>query len=147
MQLSEVIAKIEHALNASDLGLSIGQIQTATKLSNKTVKTALKHMSVEFDGVGYQLKKDEIVTSSQAEILPAKKRNRPFTPNPLMGYQVEKGKVKIFLNRRASSKTLTLTKEDLAKWFLRVKYVYCNCTLQSANSRSAGSRTKYLPDK
>ncbi|OOR87189.1 hypothetical protein B0181_10910 [Moraxella caviae] len=115
-QLQTVIAKIEHALNASDLGLSIGQIQTATKLSNKTVKTALKHMNVEFDGVGYMLKAVENdVTSSQAEILHAKKRNRPFTPNPFMGYQVEKGKVKIFLNRRASSKTLTLTKDDLAE--------------------------------
>lgn len=117
-QLQTAIAKIEHALNASDLGLSIGQIQTATKLSNKTVKTALQHMSVEFDGVGYQLKKDDTkdeITSSQAEILQAKKRNKPFTPNPLMGYQVEKGKVKIFLNRHASSKTLTLTKEDLAE--------------------------------
>lgn len=114
-QLQIAIAKIEHALNASDLGLSIGQIQTATKLSNKTVKTALQHMNVEFDGVGYMLKAVENdVTSSQAE-LQVKKRNRPFTPNPLMGYQVEKDKVKIFLDRRASSKTLTLTKEDLVE--------------------------------
>lgn len=113
-QLQTVITKITQALENADLGLSVGELMTITKLSRKTITTALKHMSVEFDGVGYQLKKDDEITSSQAEILQVKKRNRPFTPNPLMGYQVEKGKVKIFLNRRASSKTLTLTKEDLA---------------------------------
>lgn len=114
-QLQTVITKITQALENADLGLSVGELMTITKLSRKTITTALKHMSVEFDGVGYQLKKDDEITSSQAEILQVKKRNRPFTPNPLMGYQVEKGKVKIFLNRRASSKTLTLTKEDLAE--------------------------------
>ncbi|WFF39251.1 hypothetical protein LU290_03245 [Moraxella nasibovis] len=115
-QLQTIITEITQALENADLGLSVGELMTITKLSRKTITTALKHMSVEFDGVGYQLKAVENdVTSSQAEILHAKKRNRPFTPNPLMGYQVEKGKVKIFLNRRASSKTLTLTKEDLAE--------------------------------
>lgn len=41
------------------------------------------------------------------------KRNKPFTPNPTKGYQVANGKVKIFLDRKASSRTLTLTLEDL----------------------------------
>lgn len=119
--LQEAINKIGKELLNSDLSLSIGQIQTATRLSNRTVKTALQHMNVEFDGFGYRLKAeqsdDEVqITSSQAELAhtkPKKPRNRPFTPNPLMGYQVEKGKVKIFLDRRASSKTLTLTTEHL----------------------------------
>ena len=46
-------------------------------------------------------------------IMPKKTRNKPFTPNPIMGYQVQKGKAKIFLDRRATSKTLTLSLEDL----------------------------------
>lgn len=56
-------------------------------------------MDVEFDGAGYLLKKTaevDIITSSQSQLTQAKKRNKPFTPNPLMGYQVEKGKIKIF---------------------------------------------------
>lgn len=110
-KLQTVINQITQCLDGADLGLTIGQIQTMTRLSNKTVKTALKHMDVEFDGAGYLLKKEvDIITSSQA-----KKRNKPFTPNPLMGYQVEKGKIKIFLDRRASSKTLTLTTEHLSE--------------------------------
>lgn len=75
-------------------------------------------MDVEFDGAGYLLKKTaevDIITSSQSQLTQAKKRNKPFTPNPLMGYQVEKGKIKIFLDRRASSKTLTLTTEHLSE--------------------------------
>lgn len=46
-------------------------------------------------------------------IMPKKPRNKPFTPNPIMGYQVQKGKAKIFLDRRATSKTLTLSLDDL----------------------------------
>ena len=46
-------------------------------------------------------------------IVPKKPRNKPFTPNPIMGYQVQKGKAKIFLDRRATSKTLTLSLDDL----------------------------------
>lgn len=52
---------------------------------------------------------------SQAEI-PGKShkpRNKPFTPNGTLGYQVCSGKVKIFLERRASSRTLTLHINDL----------------------------------
>ena len=45
--------------------------------------------------------------------MPKKPRNKPFTPNPIMGYQVQKGKAKIFLDRRATSKTLTLSLDDL----------------------------------
>ncbi|VWX31312.1 hypothetical protein ENHY17A_50121 [Moraxellaceae bacterium 17A] len=45
--------------------------------------------------------------------MPKKLRNKPFTPNPIMGYQVQKGKAKIFLDRRATSKTLTLSLDDL----------------------------------
>lgn len=45
--------------------------------------------------------------------MPKKPRNKPFTPNPIMGYQVQKGKTKIFLDRRATSKTLTLSLDDL----------------------------------
>ncbi|AKG07031.1 hypothetical protein AAX06_01690 [Moraxella bovoculi] len=117
-KLQTVINQITECLDSADLGLTIGQIQTMTRLSNKTVKTALKHMDVEFDGAGYLLKKTaevDIITSSQSQLIQAKKRNKPFTPNPLMGYQVEKGKIKIFLDRRASSKTLTLTTEHLSE--------------------------------
>lgn len=46
-------------------------------------------------------------------IMSKKPRNKPFTPNPIMGYQVQKGKAKIFLDRRATSKTLTLSLDDL----------------------------------
>lgn len=46
-------------------------------------------------------------------IMPKKPRNKPFTPNPIMGYRVQKGKAKIFLDRRATSKTLTLSLDDL----------------------------------
>lgn len=42
-----------------------------------------------------------------------KPRNKPFTPNGTLGYQVCSGKVKIFLERRASSRTLTLHINDL----------------------------------
>ena len=49
----------------------------------------------------------------EKSIMPKKPRNKPFTPNPIMGYQVQKGKAKIFLDRRATSKTLTLSLDDL----------------------------------
>lgn len=54
---------------------------------------------------------------------PAPKRNKPFTPNPIMGYQVQKGKAKIFLDRRASSKTLTLSLDDLKELVMAVEKV------------------------
>lgn len=41
------------------------------------------------------------------------KRTKPFTPNPTRGYEVQKGKVKIYLDRRAASRVLTLTVDDL----------------------------------
>lgn len=53
------------------------------------------------------------------------KRNKPFTPNPTKGYRVEKGKVKIFLDRRASSRTLTLSVEDLQELVNAVKKLEC----------------------
>lgn len=59
---------------------------------------------------------------SQSEDTPAEApRNKPFTPNPITGYQVQKGKAKIFLNRKATSKTLTLTIEDLEELVNAVK--------------------------
>lgn len=48
-----------------------------------------------------------------SEIVIKKKPNKPFTPNPTRGYEVKPGKVKIFLDRKASSHTLTLTVDDL----------------------------------
>ena len=49
------------------------------------------------------------------------KRHPPFTPNPIMGYQVQKGKAKIFLDRKASSKTLTLSLDDLKELVMAVE--------------------------
>ena len=45
--------------------------------------------------------------------MPKKPRNKPFTPNLTRGYEVQRDKVKIFLDRRASSKVLTLSLDDL----------------------------------
>lgn len=44
---------------------------------------------------------------------PAKPRNKPFTPNPTRGYEVQKGRVKIYLDRKACSRVLTLSIDDL----------------------------------
>lgn len=46
-------------------------------------------------------------------IMPKKPRNKPFTPNLTRGYEVQRDKVKIFLDRKASSKVLTLSLDDL----------------------------------
>ena len=45
--------------------------------------------------------------------MPKKPRNKPFTPNLTRGYEVQRDKVKIFLDRKASSKVLTLSLDDL----------------------------------
>lgn len=50
---------------------------------------------------------------SKAKPSAARKPCKPFTPNPTRGYEVQRGKVKIFLDRRAASRVLTLSIEDL----------------------------------
>lgn len=60
-------------------------------------------------------------TSKQASTKTTTKRNKPFTPNPTVGYRVEKGKVLVFLDRKASSKTLTLTVQDLKELITAVE--------------------------
>lgn len=54
---------------------------------------------------------DEMAVANQATV--KQKRNKPFTPNLTRGYEVQRDKVKIFLDRKASSKVLTLSLEDL----------------------------------
>lgn len=67
---------------------------------------------IEMPETGYTIK--QAILAQIADSTPAKKfRNRPFTPNPITGYQVQKGKAKIFLDRKATSKTLTLSIDDL----------------------------------
>ncbi|UOO93351.1 hypothetical protein [Vitreoscilla stercoraria] len=51
--------------------------------------------------------------AKNAVITVKKVRNKPFTPNPTRGYEAKHGYVKIFLERRACSRTLTLTVDDL----------------------------------
>lgn len=104
-------------------GLTISELMVKSKLPFKHVKTELDRLPVVTDGNVYHLYQSaEERALLQAQFAQAKiaqnrdkkvKRNPPFTPNPLMGYQVQKGKVKLFLDRRASSKTLTLTLDDL----------------------------------
>lgn len=59
--------------------------------------------------------------NKQAPVKKVVKRNKPFTPNPTVGYRVEKGKVLVFLDRKASSKTLTLTVQDLKELITAVE--------------------------
>lgn len=132
-QLDIAITKVREKLERNPLGLTIGQLQTLCKLSNKTVKDALAKLHVECDAAGVVVlpvpKTDEYITEyapsnhiakktfSESEPKPqesaSKPKNKPFTPNPTRGYEVQKGKVKIFLDRKASSKVLTLGINDL----------------------------------
>lgn len=115
---------IRELLEKHPQGLTIDEIRLKSKLPHKTVKEQLNKLPVEFDGEFYYLYtspehrqqiKEQIMNTSKTEPITAKqvKRNKPFTPNPTTGYQVMAGKVKIFLDRKASSKTLTLSIEDL----------------------------------
>lgn len=61
-----------------------------------------------------QTAEEETAEKAPAEKQTAKRRPvKPFTPNPTRGYEVQPGKVKIFLDRRATSRTLTLSIDDL----------------------------------
>ncbi|AUZ05333.2 hypothetical protein ADP71_18080 [Vitreoscilla sp. C1] len=55
----------------------------------------------------------EMDTPPSAITAKAALRSKPYTPNPTRGYEAKKGYVKIFLERRACSRTLTLTVDDL----------------------------------
>ena len=109
-------------------GLTLDEIRLKTGgVGHRQIKQHLAKLPVEFDGEFYYLVKspehrtelqakikEKAMTSSQAEIVKVKKvRSKPFTPNPTRGYEVQKGRVKIFLDRRASSRTLTLSIDDL----------------------------------
>lgn len=139
-QQKKAVRKVKEVLNTNPLGLSFGELMEQTRLS----KVGLQNTLDCIDGVDvanglYVLKANEAdnsipsVTSSQVEvehfkdddaIKPVKKpRNKPFTPNPTRGYEVQKGKVKIFLDRRASSKVLTLSIDDLEELVNAVKKV------------------------
>lgn len=127
--------KIRKLLEANPSGLTITQLRMQSKLAHIEVKNALRTLPVEQrDNVYFIHGKKPNIEQIKAEIKQLKhevemqlkpeiKRNKPFTPNPLMGYQVAKGKVKIFLNRKATSKTLTLTVDDLEELVNAVKKV------------------------
>lgn len=122
-------------LEAHPDGLSINELMIKTRLPHKHIKTELDRLPVVFDGEFYVLYQNpEQKALLQAKIAQTQdketnkgatakkiKRNPPFTPNPIMGYQVQKGKAKIFLDRRASSKTLTLSLNDLKELVMAVE--------------------------
>ncbi len=136
-------------LEAHPNGVSINELMVKTRLPHKKIKTELDRLPVVFDGEYYHLyQNQEQKAVLQAQFTPkatnpsphpkavqaikeavqapkeAKKptkRNPPFTPNPIMGYQVQKGKAKIFLDRKASSKTLTLSLDDLKELVMAVE--------------------------
>ena len=133
-------------LEAHPNGVSINELMVKTRLPHKKIKTELDRLPVVFDGEYYHLYQNQeqkavlqaqIAQSSLANKIqttqtptqetvqetpkPAPKRNKPFTPNPIMGYQVQQGKAKIFLDRKASSKTLTLSLDDLKELVMAVE--------------------------
>lgn len=125
MSNNEIIRKL---LEANPNGLTTLQLRMQSKLTHIEVKNALRELPVEHHDNVYFIhgKKPEIKQTEEKqteEMKPEIKRNKPFTPNPLMGYQVAKGKIKIFLNRKATSKTLTLTVDDLEELVNAVKKV------------------------
>lgn len=131
--IDKAMVDILVALRKSPVGLSLSQIQTICRLSAKTVKAALKELDLTPDAAGVYF--DGAVAAAAVEPTPAapvpviepivqpkteaavKKsstpRAKPYTPNPTRGYEVQKGKVKIFLDRKAASRTLTLSIADL----------------------------------
>lgn len=56
---------------------------------------------------------DKAETQAADKPSAARKPCKPFTPNPTRGYEVQRGKVKIYLDRRAASRVITLSIEDL----------------------------------
>ena len=133
---------LRELLEANPQGLTIDEIRVKTMWSHKKIKEALQKLPVEFDGEFYYLvqsaehraelkaqfsakKESQHVASAQPTQTTkiVKPRNKPFTPNPTNGYQVVGNKVKIFLNRKACSKTLTLTVDDLQELVNAVRKV------------------------
>ncbi|WP_230656958.1 hypothetical protein [Psychrobacter sp. I-STPA10] len=125
----EAIIKVEDILADEPLGLSLGELQTKAKMSSSAVKNTLEIMdNVAYKNGMYILLDNENETPEEEEVSQVissekkkVKRNKPFTPNPIRGYEVQKGKAKIFLERRACSKTLTLTIEHLEELTNAVK--------------------------
>lgn len=122
---------VRELLDKHPNGLTINEIMVKTNNKYRDIKDTLAKLPVEFDGEFYYLYtspehrqqiKEQIMAASNHTLPPKQaKRNKPFTPNPTTGYQVMAGKVKIFLDRRASSKTLTLSIEDLEELVNAVK--------------------------
>ncbi len=124
---------IREILEQYPLGLTIQQLRLKSGLDVRDVKLVLKKLAVVQDGDKYILydspqSKEKLMSqitdnskSTNTPRAPTKVRHRPFTPNPTMGYQVAGAKVKIFLSRRASSHTLTLSLDDLKDLVRAVK--------------------------
>ena len=117
---------IREILEQYPLGLTVRQLHLKSGIAVKEIKQALKRLPVVVDGEHYILydspaSKEQIMVqiNSKQPVEPtpsvsvAKRRHRPFRINPTLGYQVVGDKVKIFLERRACSRTLTLSKDDL----------------------------------
>ncbi|OOS04350.1 hypothetical protein SAMN02745664_1249 [Moraxella cuniculi DSM 21768] len=117
---------IREILEQYPLGLTIQQLHLKSGIAVKEIKQSLKKLPVVVDGEHYILydspaSKEQVMaqisTEKPADPAPtapmAKRRHRPFRINPTLGYQVVGDKIKIFLERRACSRTLTLSKDDL----------------------------------
>lgn len=83
----------------ADVDIQVPVINNAENIPSETGKTSKNH--------------DVTTVINNPKPIKAVKRHKPFTPNPTCGYQVEKDKVKIFLERKAGSRTLTLSIHDL----------------------------------
>ena len=87
---------------------------SAKVVNPSAIDTNTNHDAIINEGVKQISILEEAKDAPYEKLIMSKKpRNKPFTPNPIMGYQVQKGKAKIFLDRRATSKTLTLSLDDL----------------------------------
>lgn len=101
-------------LNTQAPQVSSPDNEEATLINPSDIDTDTDHDAIINEGVKQISILEEAKDAPYEKLtMPKKLRNKPFTPNPIMGYQVQKGKAKIFLDRRATSKTLTLSLDDL----------------------------------
>lgn len=122
------INKIKEVLTDNPKGLNFEEIVTLARKNPNVIQVALevlgKANNVKFDDVEQlyfwvdnpTTETAEVVneTETNTEIATPKPKNRykRFSPNKVTGFMLEKAKIRVFLDRRASSHTATLSLDD-----------------------------------
>lgn len=121
----EIIELIKDCLYSNPKGMTLEELNIETGISMVSLRKATDTMGLKCNEDGKYIdptltnikevfkNKESPIKTTENKPKQKPKRTKPYTANPMMGYMVEESKVRIFLHRRASSNTLTLSLDDL----------------------------------